>query len=152
MNGHKFTSAEDAMSFLQAGNAIVTAVSRSTGVRFTFRVRECKDNGRLFFVSVLSGPDNNSNYHYIGIIRDGVFRHTAKSTVSITAPAFKAFAWVYGQLSLGRLPEQLEIWHEGKCGRCGRLLTVPESIRNGIGPECSKHTAHRPTTQLAMAV
>jgi hypothetical protein len=28
--------------------------------------------------------------------------------------------------------------HEGKCGRCGRLLTVPSSIESGIGPECSK--------------
>jgi hypothetical protein len=30
----------------------------------------------------------------------------------------------------------LEIWHEGRCGRCGRKLTVPESIHNGYGPEC----------------
>jgi predicted metal-dependent hydrolase len=30
------------------------------------------------------------------------------------------------------------VHHEGKCGRCGRLLTVPSSIESGIGPECSK--------------
>jgi hypothetical protein len=34
---------------------------------------------------------------------------------------------------LGRL---LEVWHEGRCGRCGRALTVPESVERGIGPEC----------------
>ena len=27
-------------------------------------------------------------------------------------------------------------WHEGRCGRCGRKLTVPESIEAGYGPEC----------------
>lgn len=32
----------------------------------------------------------------------------------------------------------VEIWHEGKCGRCGRQLTVPESIESGFGPECVK--------------
>lgn len=25
----------------------------------------------------------------------------------------------------------------GRCGRCGRRLTDPESIRRGIGPECA---------------
>lgn len=152
MSEHRFTSAEDAMTFLQAGNAIITIVSRKTETRFTYRVKACKENGRLFFVSVLAGPDNTSSYHYIGVISDGVFKHTRKSTVTADASCFKAFAWTYGQLSLGRLPDQLEVWHEGKCGRCGKTLTVPESIANGIGPECAKFTAHRPTTQLAMAV
>jgi hypothetical protein len=27
--------------------------------------------------------------------------------------------------------------HAGKCGRCGRKLTVPQSIETGIGPECA---------------
>jgi hypothetical protein len=36
------------------------------------------------------------------------------------------------------LPECIEIWHEGKCGKCGRQLTVPSSIETGIGPECIK--------------
>ena len=31
------------------------------------------------------------------------------------------------------LPTFIEIWHEGKCGKCGRTLTVPDSIINGLG-------------------
>jgi hypothetical protein len=31
----------------------------------------------------------------------------------------------------------VEFWHEGKCCRCGRKLTVPASIASGIGPECA---------------
>ncbi len=34
------------------------------------------------------------------------------------------------------MPEQLEVWHEGCCGKCGRKLTDAESIARGIGPEC----------------
>src|SRR5882672_9405186 len=30
----------------------------------------------------------------------------------------------------------IEIWHSGSCGRCGRTLTVPESVLSGFGPEC----------------
>lgn len=33
---------------------------------------------------------------------------------------------------------KVEVWHEGSCGRCGRKLTVPESIANGLGPECAE--------------
>jgi hypothetical protein len=34
-----------------------------------------------------------------------------------------------------------KVHHEGRCGRCGRTLTVPESIESGIGPECAKKMA-----------
>jgi hypothetical protein len=30
-----------------------------------------------------------------------------------------------------------EVYHEGRCGRCNRKLTVPESIETGLGPECA---------------
>jgi len=30
-----------------------------------------------------------------------------------------------------------ELMHEGRCGRCGRPLTRPESIQSGIGPICA---------------
>jgi hypothetical protein len=36
----------------------------------------------------------------------------------------------------GILGATLEFWHEGRCGRCGRRLTVPDSIASGYGPEC----------------
>jgi hypothetical protein len=38
----------------------------------------------------------------------------------------------------GKTPAEvdLEVWHEGRCGACGRRLTVPESIERGLGPEC----------------
>ena len=32
-----------------------------------------------------------------------------------------------------------EIMHEGRCCRCNRTLTHPDSIKTGIGPECAKH-------------
>jgi len=31
------------------------------------------------------------------------------------------------------------VFHEGACGRCGRTLTVPESIASGFGPECIRY-------------
>jgi hypothetical protein len=47
-----------------------------------------------------------------------------------------AMNWVLDHLSEGEMPPLTEIWHEGRCGRCGRKLTVPDSIAIGIGPDC----------------
>jgi hypothetical protein len=133
----QLTDATEAMSFIQSGNAYFTLVSKATGVRYTYHVKE-SDDGRCFFVSVLYGPDNTGDYVYAGTIRDGRTSTTRNSKIQKTDKRWVAFCWVYLKLSIGYLPDTLEIWHEGRCGRCGRLLTVPESIRNGIGPECIK--------------
>lgn len=46
--------------------------------------------------------------------------------------------WVMARLQSGNgLPETVEVWHEGRCARCARRLTVPESIILGLGPECA---------------
>lgn len=132
----KFKTAVDALSFMQAGNATFTLRSVQTGVRFTYRARE-SDDGKVFFIGVLNGPDNETSYAYLGIIRNGMFRRTEKSRVSEDAMSHKAFAWSYAQLSRGQMPKGLEVWHEARCGRCGKKLTVPESIELGIGPECA---------------
>lgn len=138
---HQFTDASDAMTFLQAGNSTLTVVSKKTTARYTYRIRE-SDDGKVFFVSVMFGPDNETSYCYIGIIRNGEFKWTQKSKVAASDVRWKAFDWIYKQLSANKLPDSLEIWHEGKCGRCGRKLTVPLSIVRGIGPECWTRTGH----------
>jgi hypothetical protein len=124
---------------MQAGKARFTLrFTTRSGVetRFTYRMA-ASDDGRVFFVSLLTGSDNESSYSYMGIVNERGFRRTAKSRISEDALGHRAFARAWSCLSAGTLPDTLEIWHEGRCGRCGRTLTVPESIEAGIGPECA---------------
>jgi hypothetical protein len=123
-------------TFILAGNATFTIVNTATGGRFTFRVRQCEDRPELYFVQVLTGPENTRDYTYLGTIRDGKYEHGRKSSIGPDAPSARAFNWFWGHLN--RLPEQVEVWHVGRCGRCGRALTVPESIQLGLGPECKE--------------
>jgi hypothetical protein len=131
--GNKLNNS-DALTFIFAGNSIFTVVNSRTSNRFTFKVKKSKD-GSLYFVSVLTGPDC---YTYIGVITNGTYKHGAKSVISKEAQSVKVFDYVLTKLSSNKLPEFVEIWHEGKCGKCGRTLTVPASILTGIGPECAK--------------
>lgn len=138
MTEHRLATLESALQFIQGGKAIFTLRSAKTGARFTYRVTESKD-GNVFFVGVLNGSDNESNYAYVAYIRRGVLFHGGhKAKVSREAPSFLALDWTWRKLCANELPDQLEIWHAGKCCRCARTLTVPESIESGIGPECAE--------------
>jgi hypothetical protein len=150
MHSAMFIDPASAVRFIQAGSSTVTLVSKATGARFTYKVQAPHHEGNqgtnsrrdtdsdFRFVSLLNGQDNEASYAYIGYIRRGVFFHGgAKARAGRDAPSVKAFDWVWRQLAQGNMPGQAEIWHEGRCGACGRKLTVPSSINTGFGPECA---------------
>lgn len=135
------------MEFMLAGRAVFSLRSVRTGQHYTYQVSRAKDDGKkgtslTWFVGLLTGPDNGADYTYIGIIRargnDDIpeFRTTAK-TRNPDSPSVRGFKWFARQVfeSRGNL-DQVEFWHAGKCGRCKRPLTDPESIQTGIGPVC----------------
>ena len=136
--------------FVFAGNAVFTLRSTKTGARYTYKVRAKKEDlergeaDGTYFVNLLRGPDNTADFAYVGVLRrDMALRLTSASRMGRGAPAVAALVWFLDAMRNGRavLPVPLEVWHEGRCGRCGRLLTVPESIGRGIGPECAGRMA-----------
>lgn len=141
-----FTDAADLLRFLRGGNAKLTLRSRKTGTHFTFRVAQPwdhdanrRDTAGPFFVSVLSGPNNETDFQFIGFIPFGGESMSAGKKGHPNAPSFKAFSWMLRHAVLGHIHPDLEVRHEGRCCRCGRALTHPTSITTGIGPECAKH-------------
>jgi len=136
-----FAKASDTLNFMLAGNARITLQSEKTGVRYTYRVRQT-ENGDAYFVSLLTGSDNESDYTYMGLMQpDLYFRLTKASRYGTQTAPVRAFCYVMKHLATGHMPPSVEISHEGRCGRCGRALTVPSSIASGIGPECAMKMA-----------
>jgi hypothetical protein len=135
------TSWEKVQEFALAGNATFTLVSRETGARYTYKLTNKKSEPDVFFAKVLSGPDNTSDYRYMGAVHRTALEliHTTRSQVSDMAKSFQALDWFFRMWRVKSpvLGEKLEVWHEGRCGRCGRKLTVPESLAAGLGPECA---------------
>jgi len=144
----RMTDPEAIRKFVLAGNAYFTLTSLKTGVRYTYRVSKAKPNPNYrqlfptYFVSVLTGSDNVGSYTYAGLLQDLAvgwgLRQTRGSKVSSQAPSYKAIEWFLGRL-LNRKGWEMGVsfCHAGKCGRCGRLLTVPSSVEAGLGPECA---------------
>ena len=143
------TDAADVKTYVLAGNAHVTIVSKKTGTRFTYRVRSVpEDNGKgaiTHFVSLLTAPDNERSYTYFGWVANFpdnglTYRYGHRSTIAASAPGVVAFDYFFRHVVLGgKSPADatLDVYHEGRCGACGRKLTVPESIARGLGPECA---------------
>jgi|SRR5271163_195999 len=128
-----------ALAFILAGKATVTFRSISSGSRFTYKIKAApkrnENDAQTWFVSLLNGPDNTTDYIYIGIIRNNEYIWTSKARVGKQTPSVLGFDFVLKSLVKNSM-RGFEVWHEGKCGRCGRPLTVPESIAQGFGPEC----------------
>ena len=128
--------------------ATATVVNEATGNRITLRFRKPKmtdkdkaagrDEGTLpVFVDVMDGHDNESHFSFVGTLRGGRLALSAKAKAK-QADAKRAkviLDWTLAAAERENL-RTVRVLHEGCCGRCGRKLTVPESIDSGLGPEC----------------
>ena len=128
-------------NFVLGGKAIFTldlneeyAFSNDLKDHYTFKVskKENPENERYpvtYFVSLLTGPDNTSNYTYLGLLDPAV--RLLNRTLNL----------VWNENTEAIQTAGFDLHHEGRCGRCGRVLTVPESILSGFGPECAGKAA-----------
>ena len=147
----RLTDLKAVKSFVTAGRATFTLVSKRTLKRFTFKTTMAVDpltnqpvKPERFYVKVLTGPDK---YTFIGRLQGIPLEYKFISKPygpAADAPSVKAFRWFWWMVNTvtlkgeERFLDQVEFWHEGSCGRCGRQLTVPSSIASGIGPECAQ--------------
>lgn len=134
VNRHQLNG--NSADFVLGGNATFTIENTETGNHFTFKVVQPAPD-KPHFVRVLTGPDNENDFTFLGTIFDNqTYRHGKRSPISPTAQSAKVFEWAWPRILSHSLPQQVHLYHEGRCGRCGHKLTVPESIESGFGPEC----------------
>jgi hypothetical protein len=130
--------------FLLAGRALYT-VDNGSGEHYTFKVRLKKGewNGKpseTYFVQV-KAPGGPWPYQYIGILNPdtGHIKCTSKSAFLPGTKEYDVAAWSTQVVIRGTMiPSNYDVRHAGKCGKCAKTLTDPESIERGIGPECWK--------------
>ena len=157
MYSAQFDDTQEFFTYFMGGYGTITIVNPTTSCRLTYQFKKpkwtkdgkrkparelptSKQDTRPIFIRVLNGPQNTSDYQFIGTFFPESMRfcHSHKSKIHANAKSVKAFAWLVRHINNEDLVKRLEIWHERKCGRCGRKLTVPASIAAGIGPECAE--------------
>ena len=128
----------DISRFVLAGNSLFTLRSSKTGKRFTYKVRKPDDFNAAQPIRFVSYLHSAEEYGYLGMIRGAMdnYIHGHKSAASSDSAVNKAFDYFWNHIRAGAELTGVEFFHEGRCGRCNRSLTVPESIQSGFGPEC----------------
>ena len=134
--------------FMVAGKAIWTLgvpesfqKEKDSKPHYTFKVNKAK-TGDMYFVNLLTGPDNMSDYTYVGMLNtsNGEVKLTKASKLSSDSICFRLLNRVMSRVWADEVTKILEagftLHHEGRCGRCAKRLTTPESCEAGFGPEC----------------
>jgi hypothetical protein len=147
--------------FVTAGRAIFTVEPTQVFIdanarkgkkvqpHYTFRVNHkpaSEKGGECYFVALLTGQDNENDYTYLGLLVDqGEVKLTKGSRYADDSFPVRIIRRVLFRLFRDEAAliesKGWKVHHEGRCGRCGRTLTVPESIESGIGPECARKMA-----------
>lgn len=138
--------------FVLAGRSIFTieipeefSAKHNLKPHYTFRVSYKAADGRWnesWFVNYLTGPDNTRDYSYIGKLNteNGQVIITPKSKLKDNSLLLKVLnrtlSLIWSNDVSPMIEKGFELHHEGRCGKCGRPLTNPLSIKRGIGPEC----------------
>lgn len=138
---HRLVDPQRVKEFVLAGNCKITLQSVKTTRHYTYKIK--RGDGELWFVSRLS----DEGYIYLGTIRaDKSFSFTRNTPhLEIGGTYLKVFNWFWYRLqSRGSLHPKLAIFHEGRCGACGKELTDPVSIKEGYGPDCRRKKFSRP--------
>ncbi len=115
------------------GRAKFTIVSKKTGTRFTYEIKKKSESGVLWFISVMTGCDNDNHFSFLGTYKPvfGYIR-SSKSSISYESPSNLAIQYLFNHPNT----DLIDIFHCGYCMKCGRTLTTPDSIQKGIGPKC----------------
>ena len=128
-----FATAEDAVNFIRAGRAAIVMESQATGRSFAYRIERSR-YGAKYFVKLMT----NGGLEYQGVLSNNGISITGKSDARSDDMAVRAFGYSWRHLLEGRLPPQVILLHQGRCGACHRALRDPTSIGTGIGPECRR--------------
>ena len=120
--------------FVLGGKAIFT-VDNGKGEHFTYKINKHKHDD-IYFANVLSGSDGA--YSYMGVFDKNTFNvYKGAKGMNSSAKSVRVLEWAMRVIKGDTmLPDGYDIMHEGMCGRCGRQLTDPESIKCGFGSTC----------------
>ena len=124
----------------RASGGVFTVRSKETGKDYTFRIAQVPFKGFPYLhIKVEKGY---MDFAYMGYFRDGGIVKKDRltgTTVRVDTPAASAISWLLRMLKAGeytKLERSIDVFHLGKCLKCGRALTDAVSIETGFGPVC----------------
>lgn len=122
---------------IRTHNGKITVENTVRGTHRTFRIKTQPEDANFApnerILSLLVGPDNTGDYLQIGFVKDdGRVILWRKYRTAQYEALVRVLQRPDHYRSLG-----CQYHYEGRCRRCNRTLTTPESVQSGIGPVCA---------------
>jgi hypothetical protein len=133
-----------ALRFILAGNSEFILHSTKTNEDFKYKIKKkeslANENSFVYFVSIIKGHDSIYAGHLTFDESDNTFKFKQgnKGQIQANDLTIRSLVFVLNKLIRNETVGNLEVFHVGKCGKCGKKLTTPESILTGLGPQCCK--------------
>ena len=122
--------------FLFAGNSYFIMTSKRTGTKYQFHICS-NDEKTLWFVNVV----DKHGAEYAGYIKKfkGAYNwyKGRGGKYDLSDNRILSLMWLTRHLHDVDIQDKITIQHVGRCARCGKKLTTPESIELGLGPICA---------------
>ncbi len=122
-------------------NGYYTIKSNATGEHRTFSIRTQASDAEfapgMRVLALLTGPNNEEDYKAFAFVEDDGFHVWNSMRGEGLWEKYAEMLWSL-TLDAGFSPwaKNYTLMMEGRCVRCNRLLTMPESVSSGIGPVC----------------
>lgn len=140
----------EALRFMLAGMSEFILISGKTGTRFIYKLDKREStkykNGEKQYIYWLNTGEKNGTMTYAGVLffdsNDSQFKFGkgARGNLTIGDIRVKSLLYVLNAFHKGKTNINVTVMHTGKCGKCGKRLTDPESIALGLGPKCAKES------------
>jgi len=128
-------------------NGFLTVTNETTGEHRTFRVRTQKEDAKFApgsrIVSLLTGPDNTSDYRGFGFVKENGWivlwkRNRTPHYEGLSKAVRLAFrALEMGEDTFATIKAIYSVKLSKRCVRCNKILSRPDSLERGVGPECA---------------
>lgn len=124
-----------------------TIENQEKGTFRTFRIETMPEGSNFApgqtVVSLLVGPNNSQNYKGFGFIDGNDVRiwkscRDSENGNGDISQFVRLARLIEGLVLLRQASKRYALLEAKACRRCGELMTVPESIRRGIGPICAR--------------
>jgi hypothetical protein len=112
-----------------------TIRGKKTGKDYTYLLKQNVYNGVNYIHVYIEY--SYLEFSYLGYFRDGFL--LKKGGVVVETESAKGIAWILKNIlgkNIDAVDAQADIFHMGKCAKCGKPLTDATSIEIGVGPVC----------------
>lgn len=146
---NQLNTAEDVKRFIYGGQGICTLLQVNNGISHTYKFSRPKDSSfppDIIFVYAVHNPETDKPMlFYVGKVDKDGFTLTSKSRFRADNDIAKGAKWIVRMSQHDEVASdsRMVLYHNGRCARCGRMLSRDEACKHGIGNKCMKYVERR---------